>query len=358
MELIQYAPTTAEVHARPLLLVPPQINKFYIFDLPKRSIVEYLLNGGIQTFIVSWRNPTPAQRHWNMDTYISSLLDAIEVIRDITGSDDINIQGACVGGLTVAALLGYLAARKRRVVNAVTLTVTVMDAGTESVLGIFATKQTLTAAKMSSQLKGVLDGNEMGRVFAWLRPNDLVWNYWVNNYLMGNPPPAFDILYWNNDTTRLPADFHSEIIDIFSDQKLQQAGGLEVLGTPIDLHEVDLDKFVVGGVTDHITPWKGVFRTARVFGGKTEFVLSSSGHIQSLINPPGNPKAKYFEGTDLPPDPDAWLASAKQVPGSWWDLWRQWLAERSGEMRPAPTELGNLRHPPGIAAPGAYVIEP
>jgi polyhydroxyalkanoate synthase len=359
MELIQYGATTVEVHARPLLFVPPQINKFYIFDLaPGKSIIEYLLNGGIQIFMVSWRNPTPAQRHWNMDTYVSSLLDAIEVVRDITGSDDINIQGACAGGLTVAALLGYLAARKRRVVNAVTLKVTVMDIGTESVIGLFATKETIAAAKMNAQRKGVLEGTEMGRIFAWMRPNDLVWNYWVNNYLMGNPPAAFDILYWNNDSTRLSADLLCQLLDVFGDQLLQRAGGMEVLGTPIDLREVDCDKFVVGGVTDHIAPWKGVFRTARMFGGKTEFVLSSSGHIQSLINPPGNPKAKYFEGTDLPPDPDAWLASAKQVSGSWWELWRQWLAARSGEMRSAPTELGNLRHPPGVAAPGTYVIEP
>jgi polyhydroxyalkanoate synthase subunit PhaC len=359
MELIQYAAATAEVHARPLLIVPPQINKFYIFDLaPGKSIVEYLLNSGIQTFIVSWRNPTPAQRHWNMDTYVSSLLDAIEVIRDITGSDDINLSGACVGAITVASLLGYLAAKKRRVVNAVTMNVVVMDIGTESVLGLFATKETIAAAKMNSQRKGVLEGTEMGRVFAWMRPNDLVWNYWVNNYLMGNPPPAFDILYWNNDSTRLSADFHSQLMDVFGDQRLQRAGGMEVLGTPIDLHEVDCDKFVVGGVTDHITPWKGAYRTARVFGGKTKFVLSSSGHIQSLINPPGNPKAKYFEGADLPPDPDAWLASAKQVSGSWWDLWREWLAAQSGAMRSPPTELGNLRHPPGVAAPGTYVIEP
>ena len=359
MELIQYAATTAEVHARPLLMVPPQINKFYIYDLaPGKSMVEHLLNGGIHTFLVSWRNPTLAYRHWNMDTYVSSLVDAIEAVRAITGSDDINIQGACAGALTVAALLGHLAARKRRVINAATLMVAVMDLGTDSVLGLFATKETIAAAKLNSQRKGVLEGDEMGRIFAWLRPNDLVWNYWVNNYLMGNPPAAFDILYWNNDSTRLSADFHCQLLDVFANQLLQRPGGMEVLGTPIDLREVDCDKFVVGGVTDHITPWKGVFRTARTFGGKTEFVLSSSGHIQALINPPGNPKSKYFEGTELPPDPDAWLASAKQVPGTWWDLWRLWLAERSGEMRSAPTELGNVRHPPGVAAPGTYVVEP
>jgi polyhydroxyalkanoate synthase subunit PhaC len=359
LELIQYAPTTAEVHARPQLIVPPQINKFYIFDLtPGRSMVEHLVNSGFQTFVASWRNPTRAQRNWNMDTYVSSLLDAIDAIREITGSEDVNLHGACSGAMTVAALLGYLAANKRKVVDAVTLMVAVLDTDTDSVLGLFATKESIAAAKMNSRLKGVLDGTEMGRVFSWMRPNDLVWNYWVNNYLMGNPPPAFDILYWNNDTTRLAADFHCQMLDIVGDRLLQQPGHLEVLGTPIDLRGVDCDKFVVGGVTDHITPWKGVFRTARVFGGKTEFVLSSSGHIQSLINPPGNTKAKYFVGTDLPPDPDAWLAGAKAVSGSWWERWREWIAARSGERRPAPTEMGSTRHPPGVAAPGTYVIEP
>ena len=198
----------------------------------------------------------------------------------------------------------------------------------------------------------------MGRVFAWMRPNDLVWNYWVNNYLLGNPPPAFDILYWNNDTTRLPAAFHAQLLDIFADKLLQRPGGVTILDTPINLADVTCDLFVVAGVTDHITPWKSVYRTARLFGGTKEFVLSSSGHIQSLINPPGNPKARYFAGGDLPATPEAFLAGAKEVSGSWWDHWRQWMAKRSGELRPAPQSLGSGRHPPGVKAPGTYVVEP
>ena len=359
MELIQYAATTAEVHARPLLIVPPQINKFYIFDLaPGKSIVEYLLNSGIQTFIVSWRNPTPAQRHWNMDTYVSSLLDAIEAIRDITGSDDINLQGACVGAITVASLLGYLAAKKRRVVNAVTMNVVVMDIGTELVLGLFATKETIAAAKMEFTSQGRAGGHRDGprvRLDATQRSGVELLGEQLPD---GQPAARLRHPILEQRLDQAVGRFPQPVMDVFGDQRLQRAGGMEVLGTPIDLHEVDCDKFVVGGVTDHITPWKGAYRAARVFGGKTKFVLSSSGHIQSLINPPGNPKAKYFEGTDLPSDPDAWLASAKQVSGSWWDRWREWLAAQSGAMRPAPTELGNLRHPPGVAAPGTYVIEP
>lgn len=359
LELIQYSPTTKQVHARPQLIVPPQINKFYIFDLaPGKSIVEYLVAAGLQVFIVSWRNPSPAQRDWDMDNYVAALLGAIAAVRDITGSDDVNLHGACSGAMTLAALLGHLAATGQKLVNAATLMVAVLDTDADSLLGIFATPETIAAAKMNSARKGVLEGDEMGRVFAWMRPNDLVWNYWVNNYLMGNPPPVFDILYWNNDTTRLPAAFHAQLLDIFGDKLLQRPGGVTVLDTPINLADVTCDLFVMGGVTDHITPWKGVYRTARRFGGKVEFILSSSGHIQSLINPPGNPKARYFAGRDLPDTPEAFLSGAKELSGSWWDRWGEWIAQHSGTLQPAPRSLGNVRHKPGAKAPGTYVIEP
>jgi polyhydroxyalkanoate synthase subunit PhaC len=359
LELIQYAPATAEVHERPQVIVPPQINKFYIFDLAAgKSIVEYLVKNGFQVFVVSWRNPTAAQSDWDMDTYVAALLAAIAAVRDITGAADVNLHGACSGAMTVAALLGHLSAIRQRFVNASTLMVAVLGATSDSLLGLFATPQAIAAAKQNSRLRGVLEGQEMGRVFAWMRPNDLVWNYWVNNYLMGNQPPAFDILYWNNDTTRLPAKFHSQLIDIFVDNQFQKHGAFEILGTPIDLSEVDCDKYVVAGITDHITPWKGVFSTGRAFGGKTDFILSSSGHIQSLINPPGNPKAKFLLNPDLPENPEDWLGSAREVSGSWWDHWREWLAAHSGEMRGAPEVLGNNRYKPGVAAPGTYVSEP
>jgi polyhydroxyalkanoate synthase len=359
MELIQYSSTTEQVYARPQLIVPPQINKFYIFDLaPGKSIVEYLVKSGMQVFVVSWRNPTPAQHDWNMDNYVAALLDAIAAVRDITGAQDVNIHGACSGAMTLAALLGYLAATGQKLVNVATLMVAVLDTDADSLLGIFATPETIAAAKANSARKGVLDGQEMGRVFAWMRPNDLVWNYWVNNYLMGNSPPAFDILYWNNDSTRLPAAFHAQLLDIFAGKLLQKPGGVRILDTPINLADVGCDMFVLAGVTDHITPWKGVFRTAHQFGGAVEFILSSSGHIQSLINPPGNPKARYFAGTDLPDTAEAFLSSATEVAGSWWDRWRQWIAARSGEMRPAPSAQGSKRFPTGAKAPGNYVAAP
>ncbi|NTZ83901.1 alpha/beta fold hydrolase [Burkholderia metallica] len=358
LELIQYAPATAQVYSRPQLIVPPQINKFYVFDLSEgKSIVDYLVKQEFQVFAVSWRNPTAEHGDWDLDTYVRALLEAIDAVRDITGSDDVNLHGACSGAMTISALLGHLACRGEKTVNATTLMVAVLDNTADSQLGLFATPEAIAAAKQSSVARGVLAGEEMGRVFAWMRPNDLVWNYWVNNYLLGKTPPAFDILYWNNDTTRLPAKLHGELLDIFAGNLFSKPRALSVLGTPIDLSEVTCDKYVVAGITDHITPWKGVYNTARTFGGDTRFVLSSSGHIQSLINPPGNPKAKYFINPALPASADTWLTDARAEKDSWWSDWRDWLAARSGERRDAPASLGSEAFPSGVEAPGTYVVE-
>jgi len=358
LELIQYQPLTETVHARPQLLVPPQINKFYFFDLaPGRSMVEHLLKKGQQVFVVSWRNPTKSERDWDMDTYVGALIEAIEAVRQITRSKDVNLHGACSGAMTIAALMGHLAARRRKLVHSATLMVAVLDIGGESQLGLFTTPKAMAAAKRNSRLKGVLHGDEMSRVFAWMRPNDLVWNYWINNYLMGNPPPAFDLLYWNSDSTRLAAKFHGELLDMLNDNLLATPGAMTVRGTKVDLSKVDCDKYIVAGITDHITPWKGVYRAAQVFGGRSEFVLSSSGHIQSLINPPGNPKAKFFVNPGARGTADEWLAGAKTLPDSWWDHWTDWLAKRSGPRVPAPQVLGSTRHPPQAPAPGRYVLE-
>jgi polyhydroxyalkanoate synthase len=358
LELIQYAPTTQQVHSRPQLIVPPQINKFYIFDLSEgKSIVDYLVKNELQVFVVSWRNPTAAQSHWDLDTYVTALMEAITAVREITGCDDVNLHGACSGAMTISALLGHLASKGDKTVNATTLMVAVLDNTADSQLGLFATPEAIAAAKQHSTSRGVLAGEEMGRVFAWMRPNDLVWNYWVNNYLLGNAPPAFDVLYWNNDTTRLPAKMHGQLLDIFTQNLFSKPGALTVLGTPIDLAEVKCDKYVVAGVTDHITPWKGVYNTATTFGGDTRFVLSSSGHIQSLINPPGNPKSKYYLNPKLPASAEAWLDGAKAEADTWWGNWRDWLVARSGEKRAAPAALGSQQHPAGVEAPGTYVSE-
>ena len=358
LELIQYKPITESVHERPLLVVPPQINKFYVFDLsPDKSLARFLLRSQVQTFVVSWRNPTKAQREWGLSTYIEALKDAIDVICAITGSKDVNMLGACSGGLTTASLLGHYAALGQQKVNALTLLVSVLDTQLDTQVALFADEKTLEAAKRRSYQAGVLEGSDMAKVFAWMRPNDLIWNYWVNNYLLGNEPPVFDILYWNNDTTRLPAALHGEFIEMFQTNPLTRPGALEVCGTPIDLKQVTCDFFVVAGTTDHITPWDSCYKSAHLFGGKCEFVLSNSGHIQSILNPPGNPKARYMTNSEMPLDPKAWQESSTKHADSWWLHWQTWLAERSGETKNAPRALGNKKYPVGEAAPGTYVHE-
>jgi len=326
LELIQYKSATPQVYSRPLLIVPPQVNKFYIMDLsPGKSLVQYLVSIGIQTFAISWRNPTPEHRNWGFETYDQAIMEAIDVVRAITGSEDVNTAGACLGGMTLATLLGYLVAQGDRRVNAATFLVTVLDPNVESTMGLFATKETIEAAKQAVRLKGVIEGQEMARVFAWLRPNDLIWNYWVNNYLIGNDPAAFDVLYWNNDTTRLPARLHGDMLSIFEEDVFRHPDKLKILGMPIDLSKVTNDAYLIAGITDHITPWQGCYATAQLLGGKCEFILSNSGHIQAILNSPGNPKASYFVNSRYPADPEKWLAGAQKRSGSWWEDWRDWL---------------------------------
>jgi polyhydroxyalkanoate synthase len=356
LELIQYTPRTEQVHSRPLVIAPPQINKFYVFDLsPDKSLVRFALEGGAQVFMVSWRNPTAQHRDWGLATYLSALDEALDVVRAITGSPEVNLLGACSGGVTAVTLAAHLAARGKHTINTLSLLVSVFDmAEDQTLLGVFASEETLAAAKRRSHANGVLDGRELGRLFSLLRPNDLIWSYWVNNYLLGHKPPAFDVLYWNNDTTRLPAALHGQLIDIYRDNSLA-AGAVVVNGTPIDLGTIDCDAFVAAGTTDHITPWDACYRSSLRLGGKVEFVLSNSGHIQSILNPPGNPKATYFANADHPAAAKDWRAGATAVTNSWWPRWLEWLAARSGELKPAPAALGNRTYAPLEPAPGSYV---
>ncbi|MCY1503116.1 Poly(3-hydroxyalkanoate) polymerase subunit PhaC [compost metagenome] len=356
LELIQYKPQTEQVHERPLLVVPPQINKFYTFDLsPQKSLARFLLAGGMQTFIVSWRNPGKAQREWGLSTYIEALKEAVEAVLSITGSPDLNMLGACSGGGTMSSLLGHYAALGEKKVNAFTLLVSMLDTRVDTQVSLFADEKTLEAAKRYSYQSGVLEGKDLAKVFAWMRPNDLIWNYWVNNYLLGNEPPEFDVLYWNNDTTNLPAALHGEFIDMYQTNPLTRAGALEVCGTPIDLQQVTSDFYCVAGVTDHITPWEACYRSVHLFGGQCEFVLSNSGHIQSILNPPGNPKARFMTGTSLPTAAQDWLEGSSKHSGSWWTHWQAWLQARSGNPKKSPSKLGNKAYPTAEPAPGTYV---
>ncbi len=355
-ELLQYQPASATVHERPVLVVPPQINKFYMIDLaPGRSFAEYACAQGIQLFCISWRNPTAAQRDWNLETYLRAAQQAIAVAREISGADRINVMAACAGGFTLATLLGHMAAAGDDSIGTATLLVTVLDTEAPTLLGQFASKSAIAAAIRRSRRKGVLEGEEMARVFAWLRPNDLVWMFVANNWVMGNRPPAFDILYWNTDNTRLPAEFHADLLRLFLENPLRHRNRLEVLGTKIDLQRVRIPLYVLAGVTDHITPWEACYATRELVRGPVTFVLSSSGHIQSIVNPPSNPKAKYYLNPDLSLDAAQWLASATAHEGSWWPHWTRWIRTHSGAEKAAPRTLGSAAYPATDPAPGRYV---
>ncbi len=358
-ELIQYAPTTEKVYRRPLLMIPPQINRYYVFDLsPEKSIVKYLVEQGQQVFIISWRNPQKKHSHWGLETYVNAAEEAIDITCEITRSKSCNIHGACSGGITLVVLAAYMAAsEKHKKINSLTLFVSVFETGTKSLLGMFATDETIEAARKSSKLKGVLDGKDMAKVFAWLRPNDLVWNYWVNNYLLGKSPPAFDVLYWNADTTRLPAQYHSDILDMFKDNVFAEPGKVKINDTPIDLRNVNCDLYVMAGTTDHITPWEACYQSTKLMSSKCDFVLSSSGHIQSILNPPGNPKAKYYLNDKTANGHQEWFDNATEQKGSWWVHWAKWLASHSGQKKNSPIKLGNTNYTPIIDAPGSYIFE-
>jgi polyhydroxyalkanoate synthase subunit PhaC len=354
-EVIQYESRTPEVMSRPVLMIPPQINKYYFMDLaPGRSFIEHAVSRGLQFFVISWRNPGPPQRDWDMDVYASAVLQAIDVVRDITRSDDVNTLSLCAGGILTAAVLGHLAANTDSRVHSASFGVTLLDFEVPAPIGMFDSPPVISLGRFRSRRGGVLDGKSLGAVFTWLRPNDLVWNYWVNNYLLGNDPPTFDILAWNADSTNLPAALHRQFLEIFSDNALTQ-GKLNVLGAQVDLGRIQLDTYVTGATSDHLTPWRGCYRTTQLIQGDSTFILSNAGHIASLINPPGNPKAHYFAGPPPGADPDQWLAGAKQESGTWWQHWADWIGARSGEQRKAPTRPGSRRHRPIEPAPGSYV---
>ena len=355
-EVIQYSPSTPRVRERPLLIVPPPIGRFYFLDLrPGRSFVEYAVSRGVQVFMLSWRNPTREQGAWDMDAYASAIIDSMAAVRRVTAANDLNVIGFCAGGLLSTTVLNHLALTGKELVKSMSYAVTLLDFGVPAPIGAFASRPVLGVARRNARRRGIISAREMGSVFTWMRPDDLVFSYWVNNYLMGKKPPVFDILAWNADGTNLPASLHEQFLDIFSNNDLCRPGGMSVLGSPIDLARIRIPTFVTGGVTDHLTPWKGCYRTTQLLGGPSTFVLSNAGHIASLVNPPGNPKATYYTGGDPDPDPDQWLAGATQKAGSWWEPWADWLLERSGSERPAPTRLGSRSHPAREPAPGLYV---
>jgi polyhydroxyalkanoate synthase len=356
VEVLQYAPTTTQVRGRPLVIVPPPIGRYYFLDLrPGRSFVEHAVAQGLQVFMVSWRNPTRKQAHWTLDTYAERVRRAIGVAREITGSSDVNALGFCAGGIILTTLLNHLAAIAEETVHSAAFGVTLLDFGSRAPIGAFSGRGLVGLARRMSQTRGIISARSMGSVFSWMRPDDLVFNYAVSQWLMGERPPAFDVLAWSADGTNLPAGLHEQFLRIFRENTLVQPGTETVLGTPVDLASITVPTFVTGALTDHLTPWEGCYRTTRLFSGPSTFVLSSSGHIQSLVNPPGNPKASYWVGGEPGADPADWREAATRQSGSWWECWAPWTVARSGDLVDAPDRLGSDQHPPQEPAPGLYV---
>ena len=355
-ELIQYAPTTDTVHEVPVLVIPPQIGRYYFTDLaPQRSFQEYAVSQGLQQFVISWRNPSADQRHWGLETYATAALEAMDTVAEITGQEKVNIVAFCAGGILSSIVLGHLAAKGEDKVNTFALCVTMLNFENDASIGSFRLPAVLSVAQAQSKMKGVLGGQDLSKVFAWLRPNDLVWNYWVNNYLMGDTPAAFDILAWNKDSTNMAAQLHSDFLKLFKENCLVKQGAYQALGQAIDLSKIKCDNFVVGAVTDHITPWKACYQACNYLGGTSTFALSNGGHVAALVNPPANPKAYHWIAPATAPDADGWMETAPKQPGSWWQSWAAWCGERSGKRVSASKKLGSKAYPALANAPGDYV---
>jgi len=362
-ELIHYAPTTDEVYEIPQLTIPPQINKMYINDLsPEKSIIKWQVDNGLQTFVISWRNPSKEQGHWDMADYIASCEEALAVVSEISGSKKVNVSAGCSGGQTASVLASKLAATKNDILGTLTLMVCVLHPKqTDIEAGSLVSENGMALARQRAAKAGIIKADDLARGFAWLRPNDLIWNYVINNYLLGMDPPAFDVLFWNADATNLSASLMGDFLTLYETLAFTKQGEVEMADHKIDLSKVTSDLFILGGVTDHITPWKATYRSTQLFGSKhVTYVLSQSGHMQAILNPPGNPKAKYYvqkKKGKLPETADEWLQGTEEVKGSWWPFWMEWIHARSGGKVVAPAEVGSKAHPPLESAPGLYVVE-
>ena len=358
MQLIQYAPRTSVVGKRPLVMVPPCINKYYILDLqPGNSFVRYAVEQGHTVFMVSWRNPGPAQGRYGWDDYLEmGVLEALRAARDIARADRVNALGFCVGGTLLGAALGVLAAKDEDLVESATYLAAMLDFSDTGQIGLFVDEASVAAREATLERGGILPAVELSTVFSALRANDLIWPYVVNNYLLGGKPPAFDLLYWNADGTNLPGPMYCWYLrHTYLENQLREPGAVRCLGVPVDLGRVDRPSFIVATREDHIVPWRSAYRSLQVLGGEKAFVLGASGHVAGIINPPAKTRRSYWAGGTPAQDPDAWLASAVETPGSWWPQWAGWLAQYKGGNRKAPAKAGNPRYRPIEAAPGRYV---
>jgi len=356
IELIQYSPQTPNTYAVPLLFCPPWINKFYIVDLaPGKSLIEWAVQHGHTCFAISYRNPDKSMSEFGFRDYLfQGPLDAVRVVRDITGAPAVNTVSVCLGGTLTALGLAHNAARGDESIKSATFLNTHTDFTQTGTLGMFTDEETVAGLEKQMLKKGFLDSATMARTFSALRPNDLIFQYVVNNWLLGNKPPSFDLLAWNEDSTRMPARMHSEYLRSCFMRNEFARGEFEIDGNRLDPGLVDIDTYVLSAVDDHIVPWTSAYKTTQLLGGKRRFVLSSSGHIAGIVNPP-NPKSKHWVNDSLPADPHKWKADAQLTDFTWWEDWTAWIAERGGEMVPAPDLPGNNDYPPIEKAPGTYV---
>jgi polyhydroxyalkanoate synthase len=357
IQLIQYRAATPQVGARPLVMVPPCINKFYILDLrPENSFVRYAVEQGHTVFMVSWRNVGPEQGQYDWDDYLESVSSALRIAKSIARCDRVNALGFCVGGTLLAAALAVMAANGEDLVESTTYLATMLDFESPGQLGIFIDESAVAAREASIGKGGLLPGADLASTFNALRANDLVWPYVVNNYLMGGAPAAFDLLYWNSDSTNLPGPMYcSYVRNTYLENKLRVPGALRNCGVPVDLGKVDRPAFILATREDHIVPWRAAYRSMGLLGGDKKFVLGASGHIAGVVNPASGNRRSYWTSDACPPDAEGWISEAREERGSWWPLWSQWLEGFKGGTREAPAQTGSAEYPAIEPAPGRYV---
>lgn len=363
-ELIQYTPLTETVFERPYLMVPPCINKYYILDLqPDNSVVRHMVAQGHTVFLVSWKNPDASMAKVSWDDYVGKgVIKAIEVVQDISESKQINILGFCVGGTLTTSALAVLAARDEHPAASLTLFTTLLDFTNTGILDVFIDEAMVELRENTIGGKtgtyGMMSGLDLGNTFSFLRPNDLVWNYVVDNYLKGNSPPPFDLLYWNGDSTNLPGNMYCWYLrHTYLQNDLVKPGKVTICGEKIDLGKIKCPAYLYASQEDHIVPWQSAYESTHILKGKNRFVLGASGHIAGVINPPAKNKRYYFENNKIATTAEEWLAEAKQIPGSWWPNYTKWLEQFGGEQKPAPSNFGNAKYKKMEAAPGVYVKE-
>jgi polyhydroxyalkanoate synthase len=359
-QLLEYKPLTEKVYERPLLLVPPCINKYYILDLqPDNSLIRYAVAQGHRTFVVSWRNPDESLGHKTWDDYIEdAAIRAIGVVREIAGIDTINALGFCVGGTILGTALAVLAARGEKPVHSLTLLTTFLDFAQTGIMDVFIDEGMVRYREQQMGQGGLMQGRDLAATFSFLRPNDLVWNYVVGNYLKGETPPPFDLLYWNSDSTNLPGPFYAWYLrNTYLENNLVKPGKITVCGEKVDLRKVDMPVYIYGSREDHIVPILGAYASTQVLPGKKRFVMGASGHIAGVINPPEKKKRSHWIRADgkLPKSFDAWLEGAAEHAGSWWPDWAAWLQGQAGKQIAAPRKYGRGKFKVIEAAPGRYV---